>query len=113
MSESTTTNPTLVKDQVSSLLVQPLEAASIVLASGPRIFDSSEPLKIPRLVSSTVPGYVAEGAQIPDTHDVGFDERPWCMADRRDGFAGIEEALGECDRRCVCPQEIRIRDAAR
>lgn len=74
MSESTTTNPTLVKDQVSSLLVQPLEAASVVLASGPRIFDSSEPLKIPRLVSSTVPGYVAEGAQIPDTHDVGFDE---------------------------------------
>ncbi|WP_338538180.1 phage major capsid protein [Janibacter terrae] len=74
MSESTATNPTLVKDQVASLLVQPLEAASFVLASGPRIFDSSEPLKIPRLVSSTDPGYVAEGGLIPDNHDVAFSE---------------------------------------
>lgn len=83
MSESTTTNPTLVKDQVSSLLVQPLEAASVVLNSGPRIFDSSEPLKIPRLVSSTSPGYVAEGAEIPDNHDVGFDEVSLMPTSRR------------------------------
>lgn len=74
MAESTTNNPTLVKDQVASLLVQPLEAASVVLSSGPRIFDSSEPLKIPRLVAGTEPGYVAEGGLIPDSHDVSFDE---------------------------------------
>lgn len=74
MSETTSTNPTLVKDQVASLLVQPLEAESVVLSSGPRIFDSSEPLKIPRLVSGGSPGYVAEGGEIPDSHDVSFDE---------------------------------------
>ncbi|MGD7706342.1 phage major capsid protein [Microlunatus sp. Y2014] len=83
MTESTTTNPTLVKDQVSSLLVQPLEAASVVLASGPRIFDSSEPLKIPRLVSGGAPGYVAEGGLIPDTHDVAFDEVSLMPTDRK------------------------------
>lgn len=74
MVETTATNPTLIKDQVASLLVQPLEAASVVLSSGVRIFDSSEPLKIPRLVSSGTVGYVAEGAEIPDDYDVSFDE---------------------------------------
>ncbi|WP_425308425.1 phage major capsid protein [Ammonicoccus fulvus] len=72
--QTTATDPTLVKDQVSSLLIQPLEAASVVLSSGVRIFDSSEPLKLPRLVSGTEPGYVAEGGLIPDTHDVEFGE---------------------------------------
>lgn len=74
MVESTSSNPTLIKDQVSSLLIQPLEAASVVLSSGVRIFDSSEPLKIPRLVSSGTVDYVGEGAQIPDDYDVSFDE---------------------------------------
>lgn len=74
MTETTATNPTLIKDQVASLLVQPLEAASFVLSSGVRIFDSSEPLKIPRLVSSGTVDYVAEGGLIPDDYDVAFDE---------------------------------------
>lgn len=74
MAHATTDHPTLIKDQVSSLLVQPLESASVVLSSGVRIFDSSEPLKIPRLVSSGTVDYVAEGQQIPDTYDVDFNE---------------------------------------
>jgi hypothetical protein len=37
-SETTTANPELIQTQVASLLVQPLEAASVVLASGVRIF---------------------------------------------------------------------------
>lgn len=74
MAHATTDHPTLIKDQVSSLLVQPLEAASFVLSSGVRIFDSSEPLKIPRLVSSGTVDYVAEGAEIPDDYDVTFNE---------------------------------------
>ena len=40
MVETTAANPQLLADQVSSLLVQPLEAASVVLSSGPRIFDT-------------------------------------------------------------------------
>lgn len=74
MVETTAANPTLLADQVASLLVQPLEAASVVLGSGPRIFDTASELRIPKLVSSGTPAFVAEGGLIADTHDVEFDE---------------------------------------
>ena len=74
MTETTTANPELLADQVSSLLVQPLEAASVVLSSGPRIFDTSGVLRIPKLVSGSTPTFVGEGGLIPDTADVDFDE---------------------------------------
>ena len=74
MAHTTSDHPTLLKDQVASLLVQPLETSSFVLSSGVRIFNSSEPLKIPRLVSSGTVDYVAEGAEIPDDYDVTFNE---------------------------------------
>ena len=74
MAHTTSDHPTLIKDQVASLLVQPLETSSFVLSSGVRIFNSSEPLKIPRLVSSGTVDYVAEGAEIPDDYDVTFNE---------------------------------------
>ena len=35
MTETTAANPELLAHQVSSLLMQPLEAASVVLSSGP------------------------------------------------------------------------------
>ena len=35
MTETTAANPELLADQVSSLLMQPLEVASVVLSSGP------------------------------------------------------------------------------
>ena len=53
MTETTAANPELLQDQVTSLLVQPLEAASVVLSSGPSIFDTSGVLRIPN--SSPVP----------------------------------------------------------
>lgn len=74
MTETTAANPELLADQVSSLLVQPLEAASVVLSSGPRIFDTSGVLRIPKLVSGSTPTFVGEGGLIPDTADVDFDE---------------------------------------
>ena len=73
MVETTTANPELLREQVSSLLIQPLEAASVVLAAGPRIFDTAEPLRIPKLISSSDPAWVGEGELIPE-HDVDFDE---------------------------------------
>src|SRR5690606_20419183 len=54
-------------------LVQPLEAASVVLSSGPQIFDSSEPLRIPTVTAGVAAGFVAENALIPDA-DVDFGE---------------------------------------
>lgn len=74
MTETTATNPELLAEQVSSLLVQPLEAASVVLSSGPQIFDTSGVLRIPKLVSGSTPTFVGEGGLIPDTAEVDFDE---------------------------------------
>ena len=82
MVETTTTNPELLHDQVSSLLIQPLEAQSLVLSSGVRIFDTAEPLRIPKLVSSSEPGWVGEGELIPE-HDVDFDEVNLMPTDRK------------------------------
>lgn len=64
----------LLNDQVSSLLVQPLEAQSVVLSSGVRIFDSAGVLRVPKLTGSSAIGFVAENAQIPDTAATTFDE---------------------------------------
>jgi hypothetical protein len=51
MTETTAANPELLQEQIASLLVQPLEAVSVVLSSGPRIFDTASPLRIPKLMS--------------------------------------------------------------
>ncbi|OBK01714.1 capsid protein [Mycolicibacterium fortuitum] len=71
--EVTSGNPTLIQEQVSSLLVQPLEQASTFLAAGPTVIDSSSPVRIPRIASGVTAGFVAEGSQISDG-DVSFDE---------------------------------------
>ncbi len=65
----------LTQQQVAALLLQPLQAASIFLASGPRIFDTNggNTLRIPRLTGSTGAAWVAEAAAIPDD-DVTFGE---------------------------------------
>lgn len=82
MVETTSANPELLREQVSSLLIQPLEAQSLVLSSGVRIFDTAEPLRIPKLVSSSEPGWVGEGELIPE-HDVDFDEVNLMPTDRK------------------------------
>lgn len=83
MTETTAANPELLADQVSSLLVQPLEAASVVLSSGPRIFDTSGVLRIPKLASGATVGFVGEGGDIPDDADVDFDEVTLMPTDRK------------------------------
>ena len=42
----------LVAEQVSSVLIQPLEAESQFLAAGPRIFDTAGPLRVPTMATS-------------------------------------------------------------
>ena len=83
MTETTAANPELLADQVSSLLVQPLEAASVVLSAGPRIFDTSGVLRIPKLVSGATVGFVEEGGLIPDDADVDFSELVLMPTERR------------------------------
>ena len=47
MSETTAANAAFIQSEIQSILVQPLEAASIVLAAGPKIIDSAAPIRIP------------------------------------------------------------------
>lgn len=83
MTETTAANPELLADQVSSLLVQPLEAASVVLSSGPRIFDTSGQLRIPKLVSGSTVGWVAEAGLIPDDGGAEFEELTLLPTERK------------------------------
>lgn len=71
--ETTSSNSTLLQSQVASLLVQPLAQESTFLAAGPQIFDTSDPLRIPRIASGVSAGFVGEAQQIGDG-DVSFDE---------------------------------------
>lgn len=82
MSLDTTSGAPLIREQVANILVEPLEAASVILASGPKIFDSSEPLRIPKLTGSTDPSWVAENGLIPDS-DVTFGEINLMPSDRK------------------------------
>ena len=63
--------------------MQPLEAASVVLSSGPRIFDTAGALRIPKLIAGATVGFVAEGGLIPDTADVDFDEMVLMPTERK------------------------------
>lgn len=73
---TTQTAPELTQEQVQRLLVTPLTAASIFLASGVRIFDvtHSGRVRIPRLTGMTSPAWHGEGEAItevsPDFDDV-------------------------------------------
>lgn len=82
MTADTTTAAPLIQEQVAKILVQPLEAASVVLAAGPQIFNSSEPLRLPTLTGSTDPSWVAENGLIPDS-DVTFGEINLMPSDRK------------------------------
>ena len=82
MALGTANIPELLNDQVASLLVQPLEAASVVLSSGVRVFDTAGVLRIPKLTGSSAVGYVAEHGEIPSTHSTTFDEVVLMPTDR-------------------------------
>lgn len=73
----------LLNDQVAALLVQPLEAASVVLSSGVRIFDTAGQLRIPKLTGSSAVGFCGENEEIPSTHATTFDEVVLMPTDRK------------------------------
>jgi len=67
MALSTATAPELTAEQVQRILVQPLEAASVFLASGPRIFDTNgSQVRIPTLAGMTDPSWHGENEQITE-----------------------------------------------
>lgn len=94
---STTVNTSdLIAEQVSSLLVQPLEAASIVLSNGVRVFDSAEPLRIPTMTAGFTPTAVAEATAIP-VQDAAFSQIN-LMPSNRTSFKVITKISAELAR---------------
>lgn len=74
MAVSTATASELTTEQVQSILVKPLEQASIFLAAGPHIFDTDgSPVRVPKLGAPTNPAWYGENELIAD-QDVDFDE---------------------------------------
>jgi HK97 family phage major capsid protein len=64
----------LLQTQVAKILTKPLEAKSVFLASGPVVYDTAGPLRLPSLGGPiTDPGLTAEGEAIP-LRDVDFGE---------------------------------------
>lgn len=55
----------LTAEQVAHILVKPLESASVFLASGPRIFDTTGPLRVPIGPSVHDVAFIAEATEIP------------------------------------------------
>lgn len=71
--DSTTAN-TLVEDQIHPLLIEPLEAASVVLAAGPMITQSSAPIRFKRMDEGFDPSWTGENELIPDAGDGDWSE---------------------------------------
>lgn len=71
--DSTTAN-TLVEDQIHPLLIEPLEAASVVLAAGPMITQSSAPIRFKRMDEGFDPSWTGENELIPDSGDGDWSE---------------------------------------
>lgn len=75
MAQTTINTTELTQEQVSSFLVAPLEEQSKFLAAGPKIFDTSNALRIPKLPTTQAEQlqFVGELEQIPEV-DADFDE---------------------------------------
>ena len=66
--------PELTAEQVQKILVKPLEAASVFLASSPRVFDTNgSSVRVPKMGGPTAPSWHGENEQI-DEVDPTFDE---------------------------------------
>lgn len=66
MANDTVSANSLIREKVANMLVQPLEASSVILNAGTTIFDSSEPLRIPTIEEGVSPEWVGENELIPD-----------------------------------------------
>lgn len=63
----TTSGNSLIVERVADMLIEPLAAASVILDAGPRIIDSSEPVRVPTLATEFNPSWVGENEVIPET----------------------------------------------
>lgn len=76
MALNTPDAPELTREQVATILTKPLEQASVFLAAGPRIFDTTGPLRVPGLPGAGDPAelqWIGESELIPEW-DTDFSE---------------------------------------
>lgn len=66
MANDTVSANSLIREKVANMLVQPLQASSVILNAGATIFDSSEPLRIPTIEEGVNPEWVGENELIPE-----------------------------------------------
>lgn len=74
MAISSTEARALIQETIVPMLVEPLQAASVVLEAGPTIIDSSAPVRVPTLEDVGDPAWVGENELIPDDDTVNFGE---------------------------------------
>lgn len=81
--ETAADNPTLIKPAVQNLLIEPLQAASVVLSlPGVRIVDSATPVIFPTLNTQDVdPKWYGQGEEIVPQPDLDFGELTLMPAD--------------------------------
>lgn len=83
MAQDTTNSNAIIQEQVVHMLVEPLQAASVILSSNPLIIDSAEPVRIPTINSGTNPQWVGENELIPDGDSVDFGELQLMPTERK------------------------------
>lgn len=111
MSVSTSAATALTSEQVSRILTKPLEAASVFLAAGPRIFDTSGPLRVPALPASGADSleFIGENEQIPE-QDPDLTDEVSLLPSTMDSVKTITRYSNEVARQSVVSLEQTLRD---
>lgn len=109
MPASTTSAPELTREQVLAVLTQPLMAASVFLAAGPRIFDvtAAGPVRIPRLDGMTSPNWHGENELISEV-EADFGEV--VLLDGVKSVKSITRFSNELARSSVVALDAALRD---
>jgi HK97 family phage major capsid protein len=109
MPASTVNSPELTAEQVQAILIQPLAAASVFLAAGPRIFDvtAAGPVRIPTLVGMTAPSWHGENELINEV-DPDFGEV--VLLDGVKSLKSITRYSNELARSSVIALDAALRD---
>lgn len=109
MAITTSNSSELTQEIVQRILVQPLEAASVFLAAGPRIFESDgSPVRIPRLNAPGTATFIAEGSAIAEAdHDFGEIE---LLASSMKSVKVLTRVSNELRRQSVIALDTALRD---
>jgi HK97 family phage major capsid protein len=109
MASSTATAPELTAEQVQAILVQPLEAASVFLAAGPRVFDTDgNQVRIPTLAGMTEPSWHGENELINEV-DPDFGEVTLLPSTMK-SIKSITRFSNELARQSVIALDAALRD---